>query len=428
MTRLRGEARSTFRSLRHRNFRLFFVGQAISQTGTWMTTIAQVLLVLDLTDSGVALGLLTAFQFGPVLLLGAWAGAVVDRSDKLRMLKAFQVAAMVQSLVLGSLVLAGWASVPVIYAMATVQGLITAFDNPLRRSFVMEAVTEDDVANAVSLNTAMMVGSRIFGPALAGLMVLTVGYGWTFLLDSVSFVAVLAGLSRIRPEELRLGQISERAKGQVREGLRYLHSDRRLFVPIVMCAIVGTLAYNFQVTMPLLVTGPLDGSEGDFTILFSILSLGSVFGALWTARQKAVTPRQMVGSVLLFGLSMLLIAAAPRMAVAYPVSLLVGLGAVVFMTSINAGVQLLAAPEYRGRVIAIHAIVFIGSTPIGGPLVGWAAEVGGARLSILIGAASCLVAAVYGYRALLVPERREASTPALAEARIGAADVVTLAD
>jgi MFS family permease len=404
--KLHTAASDTFRSLHHRNFRLFFLGQLVSQTGTWLTMVTQTLLVLKLTDSGVALGLLMAFQFGPMLLLGAWAGAVADRSDKRKMLIALQAAAMAQSIVLGIVVLAGAATVPVIYALAAVQGVITAFDNPVRRSFVVEMVPGPDLPNAVSLNSAVMTGSRVFGPALAGVLVLTVGYGWPFIIDGVSYLAVIAGLLLMRSEELFRSAPAPHRKGQVAEGLAYIRSEPNLLVPLIMMAMIGTFAFNFQVTVPLLVDGPLSGGTGTFTLLFSVLSLGSLIGALGTARRTTVSPQQLVQAAGAFGVAMVLLAISPNLGVAFPVAVLLGLASIAFMTTSTAIVQLLAGAEYRGRVLAIQAMVFLGSTPIGGPIVGWVSDAIGPRAGIGIGAVACFAAAAYGARALDLTDRR----------------------
>lgn len=393
-------ASDTFRSLEHRNFALFFGGQLISQTGTWLSMVTQTLLVLKLTGSGVALGLLTAFQFGPMLLLGAWAGAVADRADKRKLLITVQSLAMAQSFVLGAVVLSGHATVGVIFALASLQGVLNAFDNPTRRSFVVEMVPAEDLPNAVSLNSAVMTGSRVVGPALAGALVLSVGFGWPFILDGLSYVAVIVGLLLMRPADLYRSAPTPRSKGQVREGLRYIRAEPNLFVPLVMMAIIGTFAFNFSVTVPLLVKGPLDGGTGSFTLLFSVLSLGSLIGALATARRSEVRPHQLVTSSVAFGITMGLLALAPSMAVALPVSIGLGLASIAFMTSSTAIVQVLAGPEYRGRVLAIQAMVFLGSTPIGGPIVGWVSDTAGPRVGILVGAVACLVAAAYGARNL----------------------------
>jgi MFS family permease len=405
--RLHTASAATFRSLRSRNFRLFFGGQLISQTGTWLSMVTQTLLVLHLTGSGVALGLLTACQFGPMLVLGPWAGAVADRSDKRRLLITVQSLSMVQSFALGAVVLSGAASLGAIYALAVVHGVLTAFDNPARRSFVVEMVSDADLPNAVSLNSAVMTGARVLGPAVAGALVVSVGYGWPFVVDGLSYVAVIAGLVMMRPAELNRTAPMARGRGQVRAGLRYIRSEVELFVPLVMMAIVGTLAFNFSVTVPLLVAGPLDGDETTFTVLFSVLSLGSLVGALATARRAAVTHRNLVVGAATFGGSLLLLAAAPTLPVAYAVAFVVGLGSIAFLTSSTAIVQLLAGPEYRGRVLAIQAMVFLGSTPVGGPLVGWVADTAGPRAAIALGGVACLGAVAYGAGRLGVSWRPE---------------------
>lgn len=397
---IRRATSDTFRSLRHRNFRLFFAGQLVSQTGTWLSMVTQTLLVLKLTSSGVALGLLTAAQFGPVLVLGAWAGAVADRADKRRLLIVVQSLAMLQSFALGIVVLAGVETVGLIFVLAGLQGILNAFDNPTRRSFVVEMVPTDDLPNAVSLNSAVMTGSRVVGPASAGALVLTIGYGWPFVVDGLSYLAVLAGLVAMRPAELYRAAPTPRGRGQVRAGLRYIRAEPNLFVPLVMMALIGTFAFNFSVTIPLLVEGPLGGGTGSFTLLFSVLSLGSLVGALATARRTEVTARQLVGSSAAFGVTMGLLAIAPSLALAFGASVLLGLASIAFLTSSTAIVQLLAAPEYRGRVLAIQAMVFLGSTPIGGPIVGWVSDAGGPRAGLGVGAVSCLIAAAYGARAL----------------------------
>ena len=252
MTRLRRMSGETFRSLHVRNFRLFFTGQLISQVGNWLTLIAETLLVLELTDSGFALGLLAAAQFGPVLFIGAFAGLVADRSEKRRLLLWVQTFAMFQSFALAALAFTGDPPVLAIYGVALLGGIATAFDNPARRSFVVEIVPEEDMTNAVSLNSALMTGARVVGPALAGLLVTTVGFGWAFALDGVSYLAVLVALLMMDPRQIRRAPVTPRGKGQVRDGLRYVRTIPELWVPLVMMAVIGTLSYNFQTVMPAL--------------------------------------------------------------------------------------------------------------------------------------------------------------------------------
>jgi MFS family permease len=394
--RVAAATRETFASFRIRNFRLFFLGQGISQVGNWLTLIAQTLLVLDLTDSGVAVGLLTACQFGPVLLLGAWAGLVADRSDKRRLLLLVQVVAMLQSFALAALAFMDDPPLAGLFAVASVGGVCMAFDNPARRSFVVEMVPEDHVHNAVSLNSAMMTSSRVIGPALAGLLITTVGYGWAFLGDGITYVAVLAALWAMRTEELRQPPVTERGRGQVRQGLRYVRSTPVLLVPLVMMAVVGTLAFNFSVTFPLIVTRTFDQSKGAFTILFSVISFGSLLGALWTARRRSIGVDDVVRASLGFGLALLAFSMAPGIGWAFPLGIVVGITSIGFLTASTAIVQTEASPAMRGRVLALQAMVFLGSTPIGGPIVGWVAEHVGPRWSVALGGAAGVGAAIYG--------------------------------
>jgi MFS family permease len=396
MKSLRAATRDTFQSLSVRNFRLFFTGQVISQVGNWLTLVAQTLLVLQLTDSGFALGILAAAQFGPILILGPFAGLIADRSDKRKLLLIVQTIAMAQSFVLAALAFSGSPPVVAIYAVAFVGGLTMAFDNPARRSFVVEMVGDDAINNAVSLNSAIMTSSRIVGPALAGLLVVTAGFGWAFLVDGLSYIAVIVALWMIRTEELHPAPVTPRAKGQVREGLRYARSVPDLWIPLMMMAIVGTLAYNFQVVFPLFTTRDLGGDASTFTWLFSVVSVGALIGALATARRKVIDIRLVGVSALSYGLALGLMTFAPSTAVAFPIGVLVGLGSIAFLTSSTAIVQLRAAPEFRGRVLALQAMVFLGSTPIGGPILGWICDQFGARYGVAVGALAAIGAGLWG--------------------------------
>jgi MFS family permease len=410
MSRLRLGTRETFRSFEIRNFRLFFSGQLISQVGNWLTLIAQTLLVLHLTGNGFDVGILTACQFAPVLFIGAWAGLIADRSDKRRLLLIVQIIAMAQSFALAALAFTGNPPVVAIYAVALVGGFTVAFDNPARRAFVVEMVPEDHVQNAVSLNSALMTSARIVGPALAGLLIHVAGYGWCFTLDALSYLAVLAGLWMIRTGELRPPPVTERAKGQVREGFRYARRVPELWVPLVMMAVIGMLAYNFQVVMPLFAERTLDGNVATFTLLYSILSVGSLVGALATARRRTISIRHVVMTATAFGVAMLAFAASPNLAVSIPLGLLLGGTSIAFMTASTAIVQVESAPTMRGRVLALQAIVFLGSTPIGGPIVGAVCDEFGARAGFVIGGLAALAAGLWGYLACRARARRELST------------------
>jgi len=391
--------RRTFQSLRVRNFRLFFVGQLISQIGTFLTQVALTLLVLHLTDSGIAVGLLVACQFGPMLVLGPYAGVVADRSDKRKLLLITQTLQMGQSFALAVLAFMHHAPLGAFYLTALAGGMLLAFDNPARRSFVTEMVPHEQMQNAVTLNTALMTSSRIFGPALAGVLVVTAGYGWAFAIDGVTYLAVLAGLWMMRTSELHSAPRSVRGKGQVREGMRYVRTVPDLFVPMVMVAIVGTLTFNFSVTLPLFVTRDMHGDNGTYTLVYSVLSVGAFGAALFAAQRKSVSVHHIVVAAIGFGASMLLFAAVPNLLFAFPVALIVGFASVSFMTTATAIVQVRSAPSMRGRVMALQAMVLIGSTPVGGPLLGWICDTLGTRAGLLLGAAAAFAAAAWGHSA-----------------------------
>ena len=272
-----------------------------------------------------------------------------------------------------------------------------AFDNPARRAFVVEMVPEADVNNAVSLNSAVMTSSRIVGPALAGLLIATASYSWAFALDGLSYIAVIVGLWMMNPAELRPAPVAERGKRMVRAGLAYVRRVPDLWIPLAMMAIVGTLAFNFQVVLPLLVKRTFHGDDTTFTILFSIISIGSLIGALSTARRQRITIRHIIVASTAFGVSMLLLAVTPNLAWTYPIGMVVGWSSISFLTASTAIVQVQAAPEMRGRVLALQAIVFLGSTPIGGPIVGFVSQAWGPRAGIALGAFACLFAAGFGY-------------------------------
>lgn len=395
----RADFGKSFRALRTRNFRLFFIGQFISQVGNWLTLVAQTLLVFHVTHSGVAVGMLVAFQFGPVLLLGPYAGLIADRSDKRKLLLIVQALAMVQSFALAAIASMNQPSLVLINLVALVGGVTVAFDNPARRAFVTEMVQEKDINNAVSLNSALMTGSRVVGPTLAGLLAHNFGYAWCFAIDGASYVGVLIALWMMRPSELRPAVAAPRGKRQIREGFRYVRSIPDLFVPLVMMLIIGVFAFNFQVTMPLLTERTFGGNDATFTLLFSMISAGSFIGALAVARRTSVDIRHVVIAATAFGITMIALGLAPTFRWSLGIGFAMGLASIGFMTSCTTLVQVVAAPEMRGRVLALQAMVFLGSTPIGGPLIGWIGQHYGARPSVVLGGVACLVAALWGYYA-----------------------------
>ncbi len=385
----------TFRSLRHRNFRLFFVGQGISQVGNWLTLVAQSLLAYHLVGTSLAIGVLSACQFLPVLLLGAYAGVVADRMDKRRLLLVVQTLAMVQSFALAYVAAVG-ASVVWLDVVALFGGLSMAFDNPARRSLFVELVDEADVNNAVGLNSSLMTFSRILGPLCAGLLIHSAGYAWCFGADGISYVAVLVALLMMDPTTMRRSPVVERARGQVRDGFRYARRTNEIWTPLVMMAVVGTLAFNFTVVFPRFVSGTFGAQEVVFTWLFSVLSVGSFVGALIAARRRDVGVRDVASASIAFGITMTVLSWSPSLFVAFPLALAVGFASITFLTTSTAIVQLRADPSMRGRVLALQAIVFLGTTPIGGPIVGAVSDHFGPRVGVLLGGIAALGAGLWG--------------------------------
>jgi len=376
---------SPFRSFRHRNARLYFVGLVVSNVGTWLQSTAQVILMLRLTDSGTALGLTVACQFLPMLVLGAWAGVVADRTNRRRLVFATQAAAAVQAVFLGLLDLGGLITPAWVYALAFTLGIINAIDNPARRSFISELVEEDELSNAMSLNTAVMTGSRIVGPALAGFLVAGVGTGWCFILNGISFAAVLFSLVLMDRRQIRRTPPAVRAKGQVREGLRYAWASPTLRLALVVLAIVSTFSFNYQVALPLLVERTFAGGSVAFGVLLSVTSFGSLLGSLLTARRASATISYALLSVALMSVFMLATAFAPSLGLALVFAVPMGLGGAAFIATTSGILLSHARPDMRGRMLALQATAFLGSTPIGGPIVGWVGQELGARWALALG-------------------------------------------
>ncbi len=423
--RLGAAVRGRVRALRTRNFRLFFIGQVVSNSGNWLTMVALTLLVLHLTNSGIAVGALAACQFGPILVFSPFAGLIADRSNKLRLLKATQIGEMGQSLALAALAFMHHPPLLALYLTAAAGGCLLALDNPVRRSFVTEMVSQDDVANAVTLYSALVNSSRIVGPALAGLLVVTVGFGWCFALDAASYLAVLVALWMMHPDELRAAEITPRGKGQVREGMRYVRSVPELWLPFVMLAIIGTLSYNFTVVFPLFVEHALHGDDASYTLLYAVFSVGALVGALVVADRRAVNLTNVVVGAVAFGAAMLVLAAAPSVGATLPVVAVVGFTSIVFMTATTAIVQVRADPRMQGRVLALQTVLLIGTTPIGGPIMGVVSDTVGARVPLVIGGVAALLASLFG---MVAGRRADARAPGapLAPARQGETPEVAL--
>lgn len=369
----------------------------VSNTGNWLTSVALTLLVLDLTHSGTIVGLLAACQFGPILLLSAWAGAVADRVDKRKFLIVTQCLEMAQSIALAVLAFMPHPPIAWLFVVATMGGIFLAFDNPLRRSFVSEMVPRRDVPNAVVLYSTIINLSRVFGPSLAGLLVVTLGYGWCFTVDAVSYVAVITCIVLMRARELYVHPPAQRQKGEIRAGMRYVLTEPKLWISFVMLAIIGTLSYNFGVTLPLYVAKGLHDTNTIYTILFSVMGAGSVVAALLVAHRQLVKVKHAVYGAVALGVAVLLLADMDNVATAAVVTFFVGMASIIYTTSTTALVQIVAKPTMRGRVLALQTVLLMGTTPIGGPLLGWVADTWGGRAPLIIGGIAALIAAGAGY-------------------------------
>jgi MFS family permease len=397
---------ATFRALRHVNARIYFAGLAVSNIGTWLQLTAMSLLVYDLSGRSTDLGITVALQFLPMLLLGAWAGALSDRVDKRAMAIVTQALLAVQALVLGVVVLLGWATVPIVWVLTLVLGLVGAFENPARRGLVTELVEPADIANATSLNTAVMTGSRIFGPALGALLVDTVGTAWCFLLNAASFGAVLFSLFALRRDELYPAPKLPRGGTPVRDALGFVHRNRRLYVTFVVMVIVSTFAFNYGVALPKLADERW-GGESWFGLVMSVSGVGSFAGSLLTARRRVITMRWYVAFTILLGLAGLGMAWAPNVWSAMLWGIALGIGGGGFISAGNGIAQQESPPDMRGRLLALTAVAFLGSTPIGGPITGIIGDAVGAPWALAYGSLITLAAAA-GAVVVLGRARREA--------------------
>jgi MFS family permease len=408
----------TFVSLSNRNFRLFAAGQLVSNTGTWMQRVAQDWLVLSLTGgSGTALGITTALQFLPLLLLSLWGGVIADRLPKRRVLLLTQAVMGLQALVLGLLVLAGVVRVGDVYALAALLGVASALDTPVRQSFVPEMVGSRQLPNAVALGSATFNLGRVLGPAAAGLLIAAVGTGLVFVLNAASYLAVVAGLLLMRTSELRPAPPKPRAPGQVREGLRYVLHRRDLLLVVLVVGIVGTFGFNFQITTALMSTHVFHVGPGAFGLLTTAFAVGSLAGALLSARRAGGSGRRpglrfVIGLALAFAVFESVIALAPTYTWFLVLLVPTGLFAISFATSANPYVQLGTEPGVRGRVMALYVLVFFGGTPAGALLVGWLGEVAGPRWALGLGGLLTLVGTLLA-AAWLRPRGDAAPAPTL---------------
>jgi MFS family permease len=396
-------------SLRQRNYRLYFFGQLVSVMGTWMQTVAQSFLVLDLTHSGTILGLTTAARFVPILVFGPAGGLFADRRDKRRILYVTQtlsgVAAAVFALLTGMHVIRIWSVV----LLALALGFVNVFDNPARQSFITEMVPPEDLANAVTLNSVSINLARVFGAALGGILVAVLGLALCFACNAISFAAVLVSLAAMNAAALYPARPEKQRKGQIRAGLAYVRETPELLIPLLMIGLVGTLAWEFPVTLPLMASTVFHGGAETYGVMTSVMGVGAVVGGLVSAARAKLTARSLCVAAMGWGISITVAAVAPNLWSELVVLLFVGYGSITFNSYAKTALQLAARPEMRGRVMALWALAWQGSTPIGGPLVGWIAQATDPRWSLVAGGIPTLLCGILAWPALTRIDRKAAA-------------------
>ncbi|MBD8062445.1 MFS transporter [Oceanitalea stevensii] len=388
--------RSTFDSLKFFNYRLWFAGALVANVGTWMQRIAQDWLVLTILsdDSGLAIGIVTGLQFLPMLLLSPFGGLLADRLPRRKLLIATQSALAVLAAGLGLLVLGGHAQLWHVYVFALMLGVVTALDNPVRQTFVAEMVPPASLPNAVGLNSASFNAARLIGPGVSGLLIAIVGPGWIFVINALSFAATILSLVAMRKDELHELPHTSRGKGQIRDGLAYVRGRTDILTIMVVVGVVGALGLNFQMTSALMVREVFQRDAGEYGILGSIMAVGSLGGALMAARRKQPRVRLVLGAAFAFGVFSGLMALMPTYELYALMTIPVGFASLTMMTAANATVQMSTDPHFRGRVMSLYMMVFLGTTPIGAPVVGWIGETFNARWAVGVGAISAMLVSV----------------------------------
>jgi len=393
------------------NYRRYFAGQLVSLSGTWMQTVAETWLVLTLTHDGVAVGAGAALQFVPMLLFGAWGGLIADRLPKRRLLIATQSAMALPALTLFALTVTHAVTLPLLYAMIFTRGAVNAIDNPARQSFIVELVGAERVVNAVSLNSALINSARTIGPALAGVLIATVGVAPCFAVNFASFGAMLFALHGMDHAALSPAPRAARAPGQLRGALRYVRATPALRIPLALMAAVGTFTFNFQVLLPLLATFSFHSGASTYAAFTTAMGLGAIVGAIANGARTRVPPGLLVAAALVFGALTLALAAAPDAGLAALALVPVGAASVAFAASVNSSLQLAVEPSMRGRVMALYSVVFLGSTPIGAPLMGWIANAAGPRAALALGGLVALGAGLAAHAAFTHAQTSITATP-----------------
>jgi MFS family permease len=412
----RSAGREMFSSLSSRNYRLFFWGQLVSICGTWMQTVAQSFLVLQLTNSGTDLGLATAARFVPILLFGPLGGVVADRLDKRRVLYVTQSLSGLLALVFGLLVGVHAIQMWIVYLLALALGFVNVFDNPARQSFISELVPRKLLRNAVTLNSVTVNLARVFGAAAGGAIAAALGLALCFDLNAASFGAVVISLILMQADQIVPGEREARERGQVRAGLTYVRSQPELLVPILMVAIVGALAWEFPISLPLVARGVFHGGAGTYGAMTAVMGAGAVVGGLITASRGRVRRRGLAIAAIGWGAAIAAAALAPDIATEYAALVFVGYGSISFNSLAKTALQLSASPAMRGRVMALWLVAWGGSTPVGGPIVGWVGQELGARWSLIVGGVPTMVAGIITYPILVRIDARRAQRRAELEA------------
>lgn len=387
---------STFASLKYFNYRLWFIANIIASTGMWMQRVAQdwVVLTVLTNNSGTALGITTALQFLPTLFLSPWAGVLADRMDRRRLLQFTQTVNVFTALVLGILILTGVAHLWHVYALALISGIASTLDSPARQTFVSELVPLSELPNAVGLNSAAFNTARLLGPASAGLVIASVGPGWVFIVNTVLFLAPVTSLALMRLSELREMDHAPREKGQIREGFRYVKNRTDIVAIMIIAGVVSAFGMNFQMTSAVMATEVYGKGAGEYGILGSFMAIGALTGALIAARRKFPRVRLVVVAAFIFGLCDIALALAPTYEAYALLAIPTGLAMLTMITAANAAIQISTDPAMRGRVMSMYMMVFLGSTPIGAPIIGWVADYFGARWSIGVGGIASITVAV----------------------------------
>lgn len=386
----------TFAALAIPNYQKFFAGQAISLVGTWIQSVAIAWLILEITGSPASIGFAVALQFLPVLIFGPYGGVIVDRVDKRRLLIVTQALSGIQAGLLAILVLTGNANIGFVLVLSLFLGFIYVFDMPARSAFVREMVPLELVRNAVSLTSVVINGARVVGPALSGVLIATIGLGWCFAANAASFIGVLTAYALMKTGELIAVEPIERAPGQLREGMKYVWSNPDLRVPLIMMAVVGTLTYEFNVVLPALAAETFQSGAQSLGWLSAAMGLGAVIGGLISATRQTSGVKAIAVASIVFGFAVLTSAVMPNVLWSCIALIPVGAASIWFTSAGNSAMQLHTEPHMRGRVMSLWTVAFIGSTPVGAPIVGWVAETAGPRWALGVGAAAAVGAGLYG--------------------------------